>query len=82
MTNNTNMDENDLKQVEDKLVQGLSKVKQCLINQSNELKFSIRKDVVSADLKNILTDNTDFASLKNAIENYITNLLKSTKEAK
>lgn len=82
MTNNTNMNENDLKQVEDKLVQGLSKVKQCLINQSNELKFSIRKDVVSADLKNILTDNTDFASLKNAIENYITNLLKSTKEAK
>lgn len=71
---------NDLKQVETKLIQGLTKVRQCLIQQSEDLKFSIRKDIVCADLKNILIENLDYPSLKSAIEKYAEDIINIQKE--
>lgn len=43
---------------------------------SNELKVSIRRDVVAVELKDILTNNPDNYSLRASLESYIQNLYK------
>lgn len=65
MNNDTNLEN---------LVKGLSIVKEEFFKNKEELKFSIRKDVVAVELKSILNNNSDYINLKNAIQNYIKTL--------
>lgn len=69
-------DQNSLKEMEKVLVDRLLKVKEVMNKQRDDLAVSIRKDVVAVELKQMLIANTDFPSLKNAIEEYIENLYK------
>ena len=56
------------------LVQGLTIIKDEFIRNKEELKVSKRKDVVAVELKSILDSNSDFNSLKTAIQEYIDGL--------
>ena len=58
------------------LVQGLTIIKDEFIRNKEELKVSKRKDVVAVELKSILDSNSDFNSLKTAIQEYINDLYK------
>ena len=58
------------------LVQGLTIIKDEFIRNKEELKVSKRKDVVAVELKSILDSNSDFNSLKTAIQEYIDGLYK------
>lgn len=58
------------------LVQGLTIIKDEFIRNKEELKVSKRKDVVAVELKSILDSNSDFNSLKTAIQEYIDDLYK------
>lgn len=58
------------------LVQGLTIIKDEFIRNKEELKVSKRKDVVAVELKSILDNNSDFNSLKTAIQEYIDDLYK------
>lgn len=58
------------------LVQGLTIIKDEFIRNKEELKVSKRKDVVAVELKSILDSNSDFNSLKTAIQEYIGDLYK------
>lgn len=58
------------------LVQGLTIIKDEFIRNKEELKVSRRKDVVAVELKSILDNNSDFNSLKTAIQEYIDDLYK------
>lgn len=68
------MDELDLKKTEEELVGNLILVKEEYIKMKEQLTLSLRKDVLLVELKDMLNNNTDFFSLKNAIEEYITRL--------
>lgn len=63
-------------ELENQLVNSLKDFRQAYINMSNELKVSIRRDVVAVELKDILTNNPDNYSLRAALESYIQNLYK------
>lgn len=65
MNNDTNLEN---------LVKGLNIIKEEFFKNKEELKFSIRKDVVAVELKSILNNNSDYINLKNAIQNYIKTL--------
>lgn len=67
---------NNIKEQEQKLIEQLGLVKEQFIKNQTELNLSIRKDIVAAELKDILTNNPDFYSLKGALESYISNLYK------
>lgn len=70
-------------ELENQLVNSLKNFRQAYINMSNELKVSIRRDVVAVELKDILTNNPDNYSLRASLESYIQNLYKlSDKEDK
>ncbi len=58
------------------LVKGLTIVKEEFFKNKDELKVSKRKDVVAVELKTILDNNTDYTSLKSALQVYIDNLYK------
>ena len=58
------------------LVKGLTIVKEEFFKNKDELKVSKRKDVVAVELKTILDNNTDYISLKSALQLYIDNLYK------
>lgn len=58
------------------LVQGLTIIKDEFIRNKEELKVSKRKDIVAVELKSILDSNSDFNSLKTAIQEYINDLYK------
>ena len=51
-------------------------IKNAFIKNQQDLKFSIRKDIVAAQLKDLLENNPNFYELKSALETYIDNLLK------
>ena len=59
-----------------KVVDQLTLVKNEFIKNKEELAVSIRKDVVVAELRNILSANDDYTSLSNELNAYIDNLLK------
>ena len=69
--------EPDLKEQEQKLIDQLTIIKNAFIKNQQDLKFSIRKDIVAAQLKDLLENNPNFYELKSALETYIDNLLKS-----
>ena len=68
--------EPDLKEQEQKLIDQLTIIKNAFIKNQQDLKFSIRKDIVAAQLKDLLETNPNFYELKSALEAYIDNLLK------
>lgn len=68
--------ENDvIKAQAEKVIEQLTAVKEEFVKNKEELAISIRRDIVKAELKVILSENTDYVSLKNALENYISNML-------
>ena len=51
-------------------------IKTCTLKiKEQELKVSVRRDVVSVQLKQILENSSDYESLKNNIQTYIDKLL-------
>lgn len=69
------MENESLKAQAEKVIEQLTAVKEDYIKNKEELALSIRRDVVRVELKVLLQDNTDYISLKRALENYIDNLL-------
>lgn len=69
------MENESLKAQAEKVIEQLTAVKEDYIKNKEELALSIRRDVVRVELKALLQDNTDYISLKKALENYIDNLL-------
>lgn len=69
------MEKESLKAQAEKVIEQLTAVKEDYIKNKEELALSIRRDVVRVELKALLQDNTDYISLKRALENYIDNLL-------
>lgn len=65
------MDKDNISQQTDEIVKKLSLVKDEFIRSKNELKVSIRRDIIITQLKDILVNNPDFPSLKNALEELI-----------
>lgn len=64
------MDDEQTKQI----IERLQLVKDEFIKSKDELAVSIRKDVVAAELKDILLKNKDYESLKKSIDTFIKNL--------
>ena len=52
--------EPDLKEQEQKLIDQLTIIKNAFIKNQQDLKFSIRKDIVAAQLKDLLENNPNF----------------------
>ena len=69
------MENESLKAQAEKVIEQLTAVKEEFVKNKEELAISIRRDIVKVELKAILQDNTDYNSLKGALENYIDNLL-------
>lgn len=59
-----------------KLVHQLTVVRDQFIKNEELLRFSIRKDAIAAQLKDIVQSNKDYDSLKESIESLISELLK------
>lgn len=57
------------------IVEKLLLVKDEYIKTKDELAVSIRRDIVKAELKDILSSNGTYPELKSAIEDYIAKLL-------
>lgn len=69
------MDNTDnLKKLEEDVVNKLIAVRDDYKATKEELAISIRKDILLAEFKDMLMENHDFYSLKNAIEDYIQKL--------
>lgn len=64
------MDDEQTKQI----IERLQLVKDEFIKSKDELAVSIRKDVVAAELKDILLKNKDYESLKKSVDTFIKNL--------
>ena len=69
-----NLNKDELNILEKNLIERLNEVKDIMDSQRDELLVSIRKDVASVQLKDILDNNTDIYSLRNALEDYIKDL--------
>ena len=69
-----NLNKEELSRLEKNLVERLNEVKDIMYSQRDELSVSIRKDVVAVQLKDILGNNADIYSLRNALEDYIKDL--------
>lgn len=59
-----------------KLVHQLTVVRDQFIKNEELLRFSIRKDAIATQLKDIVQSNKDYDSLKESIESLISELLK------
>ena len=57
------------------MVEGLTAVRDEFIKNKEELKYSIRKDVVAVQLRSILEECEDYNTLKLQIEKLIAELL-------
>lgn len=68
------MENESLKAQADNIIKQLTAVKEEFVRNKEEIAVSIRKDIVSVELKSILSEHTDYYSLKNALETYIENL--------
>lgn len=68
--------DNDVIKQGQQLVEQLGLVKDAFIKNQQELKFSIRRDVVAAELRDMLTNHTSYYELKSSLESYIDDLLR------
>lgn len=62
------------------MIDMLSAVREEFIKNKEELKFSIRRDIVAVELRDIVTQNPDYYSLKEAIDQYCKKLINLDKE--
>ena len=69
-----NLNKEELNRLEKNIIERLNEVKDIMDSQRDELSVSIRKDVVAVQLKDILDNNVDIYSLRNALEEYIKDL--------
>lgn len=58
------------------MVEGLTAVRDEFFKNKEELKYSVRKDVVAVQLRSILDESKNYDEIKNKLEIYITELLK------
>ena len=65
------MEKIELDKQSQQLINGLSIVKEKFIENSEQLKVSVRKDIVIAELQDILDSNADIFSLREAIKETI-----------
>lgn len=65
----------ELKKKAEEVVEQLSAVREEFIKDKKELEISIRKDVVKTELKSILSESSDYDTLKKSLEVYIENLI-------
>ena len=70
------MEEVNIEEQAQKLIERLTVVKDEFIRNKDELLVSVRKDVVASELKDIISKNTDYQSLTQALEVYISNMYK------
>ena len=70
------MEEVNIEEQAQKLIERLTVVKDEFIRNKDELLVSVRKDVVASELKDIISKNTDYQSLTQALEVYISNMDK------
>lgn len=70
------MEEVNIEEQAQKLIERLTVVKDEFIRNKDELLVSVRKDVVASELKDIISKNTDYQSLTQALEIYISNMYK------
>lgn len=69
-----NLNKEELNRLEKNLIERLNEVKDIMDSQRDELSVSIRKDVAAVQLKDILDNNVNIYSLRNALEEYIKDL--------
>lgn len=62
------------------LIEQLNMVRQAFIKQKDTLAVSIRKDLVKADLKDILYNSNSYEELRNKLNEYIDNLIPGKEE--
>lgn len=67
-------EDNNLQKLESDLISQLTYIKEEFKKYEVEKAMSIRRDVVVIELKDILQNNADFYSLKDALEVYIEKL--------
>lgn len=77
-----NLNKEELNRLEKNLIERLNEVKDIMDGQRDELSVSIRKDVVAVQLKDILDNNVDIYSLRNALEEYIKDLYSNVEVIK
>lgn len=68
--------ENNMIEQANKIVEQLKTVREDYVDCKKELSVSIRRDVVAAELKDILLENVDYYGLKEAIDEYIKKLYR------
>ena len=69
------MEDESLKKQAEKVLEQLIAVKEEFLKNKDELEVSIRKDIVKAEIKAILSEATDYESLRDMIEAYINSLI-------
>lgn len=62
------------------LIEQLNMVREAFIKQKDTLAVSIRKDLVKADLKDILYNSNNYEELKTKLNKYIDNLIPCKEE--
>ena len=62
------------------LIEQLNIVREAFIKQKDTLAVSIRKDLVKADLKDILYNSNSYEELRNKLNEYIDNLIPGKEE--
>ena len=70
------MENNIMMEQANKIVEQLKIVKDDYVDCKRELSVSIRRDLVAAELKDILLENVDYYALKEALDEYIKRLYK------
>ena len=60
-----------MKRLEEEVLNRALQIKDEYIKMKDTLAVSMRKDVIIAELKDILSEHTNFYGLKNALEEYI-----------
>lgn len=70
----------NINQEAQEMVNKLTIIRDEFIKNKEELSVSVRKDIICANLKDLLKNNKDYDSLKLGLENFITELLNFKKE--
>lgn len=70
----------NINQEAQEMVNKLTIIRDEFIKNKEELSVSVRKDIICANLKDLLKNNRDYDSLKLGLENFITELLNFKKE--
>ncbi len=70
----------NINQEAQEMVNKLTIIRDEFIKNKEELSVSVRKDIICANLKDLLKNNRDYDSLKLGLDNFITELLNFKKE--